>query len=457
MGLSGAKEVDLGNGSVGRLLIRLALPAIAAQVVNVLYNLVDRMYIGHLANVGAAALTGVGVTFPLITVISAFAALVSMGGAPRASIMMGADHNDMAEHILGNCTFALIVVATVLTAFISFYGKSVLLMFGASENTVVYAWQYMQIYCLGTIFVQLALGLNAFINAQGFTMTGMLTVLIGAVINIVLDPIFIFVLGMGVRGAALATIISQGISSAWVVLFLTSRRSVLRIRLRYMKAEPKILGPAIALGISPFVMQFTESALNICFNTSLLRYGGDIAVGAMTILNSVMHFAWLPLNGLCQGAQPITSFNYGAGKFDRIRSVFKILLVSCVSLATLLWLISEFATGLPVAIFTRDPELTAAAKWALRIYIFSFPLMGIQTACQHTFISLGNARASTFVALLRKVFLLIPFIYILPMFFEDKVFAVFLAEPIADCMSATTASVLFYLFFRKIASHRVKI
>ena len=452
MGVKGAKEVDLGNGSVGRLLVRLAVPAIAAQVVNVLYNLVDRMYIGHLANVGAAALTGVGVTFPLITVISAFAALVSMGGAPRASIMMGAGRNDMAEHILGNCTFALIAVAAVLTAFISFYGRSVLLMFGASENTVVYAWQYMQIYCLGTIFVQLALGLNAFINAQGYTMIGMLTVMIGALCNIVLDPIFIFVLGMGVRGAAVATIISQGISSAWVVLFLTSRRSVLRIRLRYMKAEPAILGPAVALGLSPFVMQFTDSALNVCFNTSLLRYGGDIAVGSMTILNSVMQFAWLPLLGLCQGAQPITSFNYGAGKFDRIKRVFTILLLSCLSLAGVVWLIAEFAPGLPVAIFTHDPELTAAAKWALRIYIFSFPMMGIQTACQQTFVSLGNAHTSLFVALLRKVFLLIPLIYILPMFLENKLFAVFLAEPLSDFISATTSAVMFYLFFKKISA-----
>ena len=452
MGLSGAKEVDLGNGSVGRLLVRLAVPAIAAQVVNVLYNIIDRVYIGHLANVGAAALTGVGVTFPLITVISAFAALVSMGGAPRASIMMGAGRKDDAEHILGNCTFALIAVAVVLTLFISFYGRPVLLMFGASENTVVYAWQYMQIYCLGTIFVQLALGLNAFINAQGFTMIGMLTVLIGALCNIVLDPIFIFVLGMGVRGAAVATIISQGISSAWVVQFLTSRRSVLRIRLRYMRAEPAILGPAVALGLSPFVMQFTESALNVCFNTSLLRYGGDMAVGAMTILSSIMNFAWLPVRGLCQGAQPITSFNYGARKFERIKRVFTILLASCIGISLVMWAIAELVPALPVMIFTHDAELTAVSVHALRVYMLSFPFRGLQTTCQNTFVALGNARTSLFIALLRKVFLLIPLIYILPMFLEDKVIAIFLAEPVSDCISATTAGIMFYFYFKKISA-----
>ena len=307
-----AKEVDLGSGSVGKLLFNLAIPAITAQIINVLYNMVDRMYIGHLPGVGANALTGVGVTFPVIMAISAFAALVSMGGAPRASIMLGKGKKDEAENILGNCTTALIVVAVVLTAFFLTFGRSILLMFGASANTIEYGWAYMQIYSLGTIFVQLALGLNAFINAQGYAKTGMLTVLIGAVCNIILDPILMFGFHMGVRGAALATIISQGISAAWVVLFLLSKKSYLNIRPHYMKPKAEVLMPAIALGAAPFVMQFTESILNICFNTSLLKYGGDVAVGAMTIMGSVMQFSLLPLQGLTQGAQPIISFNFGA-------------------------------------------------------------------------------------------------------------------------------------------------
>lgn len=307
-----AKEVDLGTGSVGKLLFQLALPAITAQIINVLYNMVDRMYIGHLPGEGAHALTGVGVTFPVIMAISAFAALVSMGGAPRASIMLGKGRKEEAENILGNCTTALITVAVVLTAFFLIFGRSILLMFGASGNTIEYGWAYMQIYSLGTIFVQLALGLNAFINAQGYAKTGMYTVLIGAICNIILDPILMFVFHMGVRGAALATIISQGISAVWVVLFLISNKSYLKIRACYMRPKREILMPAIALGAAPFVMQFTESILNICFNTSLLKYGGDVAVGAMTIMGSVMQFSLLPLQGLTQGAQPIISFNYGA-------------------------------------------------------------------------------------------------------------------------------------------------
>ena len=444
------KKVELGEGSVGKLLFRLALPAIAAQMVNALYNVVDRMYIGHMAGVGAAALTGVGVTFPVIMLTSAFAALVSMGGAPLASINLGMGKKERAEVILGNCTFALIVTAAVITTFFSIFGREVLLKFGASENTIIYAWSYLQIYCLGTLFVQLALGLNAFINAEGYTTIGMLTVLIGAVCNVILDPIFIFVLGLGVRGAALATIISQGISSAWVVAFLTGGKSYLHIRLRCMKPDFSVLAPAVALGASPFTMQFTTSALNVCFNTSLLKYGGDMAVGAMTIVSSVEHLALLPIQGIAQGAQPITSYNYGARKYDRVKRVYLLLLVSSISLAFMVWAIAEFAPWLPVSIFTRDPELSALSIWALRIYLFAYPFMGVQSSCQQSFVALGNAHTSLFVALLRKVFLLIPLIYLLPNFFENKVFAVFLAEPISFFVSATTAAILFVLFFKKI-------
>lgn len=444
------KEVDLGSGSVGKLLFSLALPAISAQVINVLYNMVDRMYIGHLPDVGASALTGVGVTFPIIMAISAFAALVSMGGAPRASIMLGKGRRDEAEKILGNCTTALIAVSLILTAVIQLFGQRILLTFGASGDTIEYAWSYMQIYSIGTIFVQLALGLNAFINAQGYARTGMLTVLIGAVCNIILDPILMFVLHMGVRGAALATIISQGISAAFVVMFLVSGKSYLKIRIPCLKVEKSVLMPAIALGAAPFVMQFTESILNICFNTSLQRYGGDIAVGSMTICSSVMQFSLLPLMGMCQGAQPIISFNYGARKIHRVDSAFRLLLITCLGYATVLWSVAMFFPHVFTGIFTQDQALTGYAVWALRIYMAASLMFGAQIACQQTFISLGDSKTSLFLALLRKVFLLIPLIYLLPRFFENKVMAVFLAEPIADAVAVCTTVALFVVSFRKL-------
>ena len=450
-GKRSAEKIDLSQGSVGRLILKLAIPTITAQLVNVLYNMVDRMYIGHLPDVGSEALTGLGVTFPVITIISAFSALVSMGGAPRASIMLGMGERDKAENVLGNCTFALMAMSAVLTAIFTVYGREVLLAFGASANTIGYAWEYMRIYTMGTVFVQFSLGLNTFINAQGYTATGMMTVMIGAICNIVLDPIFIFVLGMGVRGAALATVISQGISAAWVVAFLTVGKSYLRIRRRHLKAEWGVLAPAMALGLSPFTMQFTESALNVCFNTSLLKYGGDIAVGAMAILHSVMNFAFLVLQGLGQGVQPIVSFNYGAGRVDRVKRAYRIFLTCCLGFALTVWCMVQFAPLLPVSVFTQDAELAGFSAWALRIYMFSFPFMGMQTSCQQSFVALGNAKTSLFVALLRKVFLLIPLIYILPCFFSDKVFAVFLAEPMTDMISGTCAMFLFTRYYRKIS------
>lgn len=444
------KEADLGNDKIGGLLFKLALPAILAQVINLLYNLVDRMYIGHIEEVGPAALTGVGVTMPVIMCVSAFAALVSMGGAPRASIMMGKGKKEEAERILGNCTTMLIITAVVLTAVIQLFGQDILLVFGASGNTIEYAWAYVQIYSVGTIFVQLALGLNAFINAQGFAATGMLTVVIGAVCNIVLDPIFIFVFRMGVRGAALATILSQCVSCVWIVRFLFGKKTTLRLQPKNMKLSASVIGPCVALGIAPFIMQFTESILNICFNTSLLKYGGDTAVGAMTILASVMQMSMLPIQGLTQGAQPIVGFNYGAEKLDRVKAAFRLLLVCCVSFTTLIWAISMFAPKLLICIFTPDPTLIAFSTRAIRVYMALSLIFGIQISCQQTFIALGNAKTSVFLAMLRKVILLIPLIYILPLFFEDKVFAVFLAEPVADFIAVATTGTLFYRQYRKL-------
>ena len=448
------KEANLGEDRIGGLLFKLALPAILAQVINLLYNLVDRMYIGHIAKVGSVALTGLGVTMPFIMCVSAFAALVSMGGAPRASIMMGRGNREEAERILGNCTSMLVIVAVIVTAVSQIWGTDILMLFGASESTLPYAWAYMQIYSIGTIFVQLALGLNAFINAQGFAKTGMLTVVIGAVCNIILDPIFIFGLHMGVRGAALATIISQGISCVWIVRFLLGRQTTLRIRKENLRIRPKTVGPCIALGVAPSIMQFTESVLNICFNTSLLKYGGDVAVGAMTILSSVMQMSMLPIQGLTQGAQPIIGFNYGAKKMDRVKKTFRLLLLSCVTFTAVIWLICMLLPQAFILIFTDQAELIDFTKWAMRIYMAVSLIFGVQISCQQTFIALGNAKTSVFLALLRKVLLLIPLIYILPAFMEDKLMAVFLAEPVADVIAVTTTSILFYRTYRSLGKEK---
>lgn len=448
------KEANLGEDRIGGLLFKLALPAILAQVINLLYNLVDRMYIGHIAKVGSVALTGLGVTMPFIMCVSAFAALVSMGGAPRASIMMGRGNREEAERILGNCTSMLVIVAVIVTAVSQIWGTDILMLFGASESTLPYAWAYMQIYSIGTIFVQLALGLNAFINAQGFAKIGMLTVVIGAVCNIILDPIFIFGLHMGVRGAALATIISQGISCVWIVRFLLGRQTTLRIRKENLRIRPKTVGPCIALGVAPFIMQFTESVLNICFNTSLLKYGGDVAVGAMTILSSVMQMSMLPIQGLTQGAQPIIGFNYGAKKMDRVKKTFRLLFLSCVTFTAVIWLICMLLPQAFILIFTDQAELIAFTKWAMRIYMAVSLIFGVQISCQQTFIALGNAKTSVFLALLRKVLLLIPLIYILPAFMEDKLMAVFLAEPVADVIAVTTTSILFYRTYRSLGKEK---
>lgn len=444
------KEADLGKDSLGPLLLKLALPAILAQIINVLYNMVDRMYIGHIPKVGPSALTGVGVTMPVIMAISAFAALVSMGGAPRASIMLGRGEHPKAEKILGNCTVMLVIMAIILTAVFLIWGEPILMVFGASEATIGYALDYMRIYALGTIFVQLALGLNAFINAQGYAKIGMITVAIGALCNIVLDPIFIFSMSMGVKGAALATIISQAISSIFDVYFLTSKRSGLRIKLDNLKLDFQVILPCLALGLSPFIMQFTESVISVCFNTSLLKYGGDIAVGSMTILTSVMQFSMLPLQGLTQGAQPIISFNYGAENIDRVKRAFKLLLKISLSYSMLLWAVAMFIPDTFIYIFTSHGELATYTRWAIRIYMAASGIFGIQIACQQTFIAIGNAKTSVFLAVLRKVLVLIPLIFILPMFIENQAFAVFLAEPIADTIAVSVTATLFYQTYRRL-------
>lgn len=444
------QQNELGTKSISKLLFSMAVPAITAQIINLLYNMVDRMYIGHIPDVGATALTAVGVTMPIIMVISAFAALVSMGGAPRSSIMMGKEDKDGAEKILGNCTTALVFISVTLTALVLIFGEKMLMTFGASENTIKYALDYLNIYAFGTLFVQLALGLNAFVTAQGFAKTSMFTVLVGAVLNIILDPIFIFGFNMGVKGAALATIISQGVSALWVMKFLTGDKTSLKIKRKYLKIDFKVLLPCIALGLAPFIMQSTESLLAISFNTSLLKYGGDLAVGAMTILSSVMQFSMLPLVGLTQGATPIISFNYGAGNSDRVKEAFLLLLKVSLTYSIGLWAMTMIAPQLFAKIFTKDAELINISIKSMRIYMAASLLFGIQISCQQTFIALGNAKTSVFLAILRKIILLIPLIYILPLFFANKVDAVFLAEPVADIIAVTITGILFARQFKSV-------
>ena len=440
----------LGREPIGRLLLKLAFPTVAAQVINMLYNIVDRIYIGHISDIGAMALTGVGVCMPLIMIVSAFAALVAYGGAPRASIFMGRKDTDSAEKTLGNCFIVQIAISIVLTAALLIWNRDFLMAFGASENTIEYSVRYMNVYAIGTLFVQLTLGMNAFITAQGFAKTGMLSVLIGAVANIILDPIFIFGFNMDVQGAALATIISQALSCAWVLAFLFGKRTMLKIKRKNLFLEAKIILPCLALGLSVFIMQASESVISVCFNSSLLRYGGDIAVGAMTILTSVMQFAMLPLQGLGQGAQPIISYNYGARKVGRVKAAFRLLLKTSVLYAVALWGLVMIFPQLFAAMFTSDAELMEFTKTALRIYMASMFLFGIQMACQMTFNSLGRAKESIIVAVMRKFILLIPLIYIMPaVWSSNQTMAVYLAEPIADALAVTFTAVLFAFQFKK--------
>lgn len=439
----------LGTQPVGKLLVKLAVPTVISQIVNMLYNIIDRVYIGHIPGDGSLALTGMGICMPIILIISAFAALVASGGAPRASICMGKGDNESAEKILGGCFAMQIIMSAILTVVLLIWDKPLLLAFGASENTIDFAVEYMNIYAIGTVFVQLTLGMNAFITAQGFANIGMITVSIGAVANIILDPIFIFGFGMGVKGAAVATVISQALSCAWTIAFLTGKKTFLRLKKSNFFGAPKLVLPCVALGLSAFIMQASESVISVCFNSSLLKYGGDVAVGAMTILTSVMQFAMLPLQGIAQGAQPITSYNYGAGNAKRVKKTFKLLLVVCLCYSFLLWGCVMLFPRIFAGMFTTDASLTEFTVHAMRVYFAVMFIFGIQIACQMTFVSIGNAVCSIIVAIMRKFVLLIPLIYILPNFISDKTTAVYTAEPVADIIAVTFTAILFAIQFNK--------
>lgn len=434
---------------VGKLIWKLAIPTITAQLINALYNIVDRIYLGHIPGNGALILTGVGLCYPIITLISAFASLVGAGGAPLASIALGSKDEKKAEKIVNNSFSLLIIISIFLTVFFFAFKTPLLYAFGASENTIGYANDYLSIYLIGTIFVQLCLGMNPYITAQGYSTFAMITVLIGAVLNIVLDPLFIFVFSMGAKGAALATIISQAVSAIWVLAFFRGRKTLLRIKTKAMGIKWNIIAPVLALGASPFIMQATEAAISIVFNSTLQRTGGDMAVGTMTIITSIMTFFFLPLQGFSQGAQPVISYNFGAHNNKRVKDSFKVLLGVCLSFAILFFAVVELVPGFIIGLLTSDEHLINFAIPYARIYFAGIAIFGMQMACQQAFVGLGQAKMSMFLALLRKVFLLIPLVLILSRT-ALGVTGVFLAEPISDIISALTAITLFFLNFNKI-------
>ena len=441
---------NMGTGNVKKLLAQLAIPAIVAQVINLLYNVVDRIYIGHIPEVGASALTGVGLFMPILMLINAFAMLAGSGGAPRAAIAMGQKDNDTAEKIVGNCFSLLLGFAIVLTMVFYVSAPTLLTLFGASEITLPYAVDYARIYILGSVFVLIVMGMNPFITTQGFAKISMLTTVIGAVINIVLDPIFIFVLDMGVRGAALATVLSQAVGAVWILRFLTGKKTILRLKKENMKLIPSIILPCLGLGISTFVMLSTESLLSISFTSSLSKYGGDIAVGAMTIITSVSQLVVMPLQGICQGGQPIISYNYGANNKERVKEAFFTQFGACVIYTSVFWAALMFVPQIFAGMFTNDVALIEYTTWTLRIYMAGIFALGFQISCQQSFMALGQAKVSLLLACLRKIILLIPFIFILPVFFENKVFAVFLAEPVSDIIAAAATTITFLTQFNRI-------
>ena len=441
---------QLGTARIGKLMIRLALPAIMAQLVNVLYNIVDRAYIGNIPVVGADAIAGIGITMPILVLVMAFSSLFGMGGAPLASMRLGAQDKKGAQGILNNCFAMLVILAALITAVSQLFAKPILMAFGASAVTLPYAMDYLRIYCAGTVFVMITLGMNSFINCQGFSGVGMMTVLIGAVLNIALDPLFIFVFDMGVRGAALATVLSQAVSCVWVLRFMTGKKTQIRLNFSQMKLQRTTVLRVMGLGLSPFVMQSTESLVQIVVNTGLAKYSGDLAVASMTIITSIMLVLNMPLQGLGQGAQPLISYNYGAKNMQRVKKTFRLLITATLSISTVLCLLVILFPGVFVSIFTQDAGLTELTCRVVRIFIAGYFAMGAQFAVQQTFLSVGQAKISIFIALLRKVILLIPLALVLPRLWGLGAMGIYLAEPIADFTCACIACVLFAIRSKKI-------
>lgn len=449
---SNRRSIDLGRDSIPGLMLRLALPSVIAQTINMLYNMVDRMYIGRIEGVGAYALTGVGLTFPIITLISAFSSLFGTGGAPLASIKYGEGNREGASKILGVSAFMLLCTSLLLFAVIQLAMEPLLMAFGASENTLPYAADYLRIYLFGTCFVQLSLGLNPYISAQGRATTAMCSIVIGAALNIVLDPLFIFAFNMGVRGAALATVISQAASCVWVVCALTSRKAAIRLERKNLRFDKRIFLNTVSLGVSPFTMVFTESAVQVVLNRGMMTYGGDMYVGTITIIASVVQLFSTPLHGYTNGVQPLLSFNYGAGNLNRVRKTFKYLLLSTLTITMSYCALIELFPRPFIRLFAQDEQLIELTVKGLRIYSLGLGIFGLQNATQSMFVGLGQARISLFIAILRKVILLIPLALLLPTFLG--VDGVYIAEPIADILSASIATSLMLYHFNRILSRR---
>jgi putative MATE family efflux protein len=445
-----SREERMASASIGSLTVSMAFPAILAQLINILYSIIDRIYIGHMKGVGSAALTGVGVTFCITVFISAFSGFISNGAAPLAAIWLGKGDGEHAEKILGNSVTFLLLCTVILMAFFYAFQTPLLYLFGASDATIGYATSYISIYLIGTVFVELSLGLNAFIICQSQSRIAMYSVLIGAVANIILDPIFIFVLHLGVKGAAIATVVSQALSALWVVSFLTGQKTSLKIRLSCMKFESGILFSIFSLGISPFIMRATESFISIVLNHGLQTYGGDLYVGSLTIMQSVMQIFAAPVSGYTQGLAPVISYNYGAGNFKRVREVYRWMIGGCFVFMLLATLTTILFPEWYAFFFTEDTELIALVGKTMPIFMLGMLIFGLQNGIQPTFLALGQAKISLFIAVLRKIILLIPLAIILPHFFG--VMGVYYSEPISDILSATTATVLFLCNIKKILS-----
>ncbi len=430
---------DFSKGSVARNIMSLAVPMTAAQLINVLYNVVDRMYIGHLPEASTLALTGLGLTFPIISIITAFSNLFGMGGAPLCSIARGHGDHERAETIMNNSFSLLVLSGAALTVFFLVFKRPVLYLFGASDETYPYADAYLTIYLIGSVFVMVGLGMNSFINSQGFGKTGMLTVLLGAVVNIVLDPVFIFLFHMGVQGAALATVISQLLSAAWVMRFLTGKKAIYRLRVSKMKIQPKLTREITALGLSGFIMSITNSAVQIVCNATLQQFGGDLYVGVMTVINSIREVLTMPVTGLTNGAQPVLGYNFGAGQYARVRSGIRFMSIVCIAFTTAAWIILMLIPEVFIHIFNSSPELIEKGVPALNLYFFGFFMMSLQFAGQSTFVALGKSRQAVFFSLLRKAFIVVPLTLWLPHVFGLGVNGVFLAEPISNFIGGSAS------------------
>ena len=442
-------EEKLGSAPLFRLMMSMGIPTLVAQIINLLYNIIDRIYIGHIPEVGATALTGVGLALPMIVIISAFSAFVGAGGAPLSAIALGRGQKEEAERILGNGFSLLLIFSAFLMILFFIIKRPVLFLIGASDATFPFANEYMTIYIFGTLFVQISLGMNPYITAQGCSRTAMLSVLIGAVLNIALDPLFIFGFGMGIRGAALATVISQFVSAVWVLRFLMRKERAMGIRKNYLKIRGKIVAKIMSLGVAPFIMQATESFISIVMNSGLQRYGGDMYVGTLTIMQSVMQFVSIPVSGFTQGVQPIMSYNFGAGNIERVKKTYFTMLGIVMSYTILLTISIMAIPGIFARMFTDSSELISLVEKILPVFVCGMLVFGVQMSSQTTFLALGQARISLFVALLRKVILLIPLAIILPKLTGDVMF-IYYAEPISDVTSALTCGILFACLFGKI-------